>query len=76
MIKRVNLVYEIDKYLFNFQQYEIIKSFAKNFFAGKITLDNFVKDQRDLLNDFKDFDKGTRPKKYGEKKLRRDTVEI
>ena len=49
MIKRVNLVYEIDKYLFNFQQYEIIKSFAKNLFAGKITLDNFVKDQRDLL---------------------------
>ena len=49
MIKRVNLVYGIDKYLFNFQQYEITKSFAKNLFAGKITLDNFVKDQRDLL---------------------------
>ena len=76
MIKRVNLVYEIDKYLFNFQQYEIIKSFAKNLFAGKITLHNFVKDQRDLLNDFKDFDKGTRPKKYGEEKLRIYTVEI
>ena len=74
MIKRVNLVYKIDKYLFNFQQYETIKSFAKNLLLVKLL--QIIKDQFDLLNDFKDFDKGTRPKKYGEKKLRRDTVEI
>ena len=36
MIKRVNLVYKIDKYLFNFQQYETIKSFAKNLLLVKL----------------------------------------
>ena len=39
----------------------------KNIFGGKITLVNADKDQCDLLNDFIDFKKWTKPK-YIEKK--------
>ena len=60
ILKREDLVYKTDKYSYNFQQYETIRPFDKNIFAGKITLDNAGKDQSDLSNDFVDFRKGAK----------------
>ena len=60
ILKREDLLYQRDKYVYNFQQFETIRSFAKTIFAGKITLDNADKDQSDLLNDFIDFKKETK----------------
>ena len=57
-----DLVYETDKYVYNFQQYETIRSFGKYIFAGKITLDNADKDQSNLLNEFIDSNKTTKPR--------------
>ena len=43
------LIYKTKKYLYNFQHFETIRSFANKIFAGKITLDDLNKDQIDLL---------------------------
>ena len=75
MIKIEDLVYKINKYMHNFQQYKTVRSFEKKiFFTGKVTLDNSDKGQRDLLNDFKDFNKRPKPKNIEKKKLERDGV--
>ena len=68
-------VYKTDKFVYKFLQFEKIGSFAKYILAGKITLDNTDKDQSDLLNDFIDFRKRTKPKDLEKKQLKRDTIE-
>ena len=55
IVKGEHVVYETNKYVDNFQQYETIRSFSKNIFAHIINLDNADKDQSDLLNDCIDF---------------------
>ena len=40
IVKIEDLVYKTDKYVHNFQQYEIIRSFSKSIFARKISLDD------------------------------------
>ena len=62
IVKREYLVYEANKYVNDFQQYEIVRYFVNNIFAGKITLDNADKDQGDSLNDFVDFNKRAKPR--------------
>ena len=73
-VKRGDLVYETDKYVYNFQQFEAITSFTKNIFYNKINLDEADKAQIDLLNDFLDFQKGARARDIKNKKLKRDNV--
>ena len=48
MVKRENLIYETNKYIFNFQKFQTIRCFAKNIYDSKTTLDNADKDQDDL----------------------------
>ena len=55
ILKRKDLVYKTNKYAYNLQQYKIIRSSAKNFFAGKITLDNADENQSDFLNKFREW---------------------
>ena len=43
-VKKEDLVYETDKYVYNFQHYETIRSFAKYIFDPKIALENTNKD--------------------------------
>ena len=57
IVKGEHVVYETNKYVDNFQQYETIRSFSKNIFAHIINLDNADNDQSDLLNDCIDFNK-------------------
>ena len=60
ILKREDLIHKTSKSVHNFQQYETIRYFSNNIFAGKITLGKVSKDRRDLLNYFIDFKKGTR----------------
>ena len=69
-VKRGDLVYETDKYVDNFQQFEAITSFTKNIFYNKINLDEADKAQIDFL----DFQKGARARDIKNKKLKRDNV--
>ena len=44
-----NLLYETNKYVYNFQQYKTIRTFASNILR-KITLNDADKNQIELLN--------------------------
>ena len=73
IVNRENLIYEARKYVQNLQQFETIRSFSKNVFADKITLNDADKDQGDLLVEVIDFSKDTKPRNIKSKKLERDT---
>ena len=47
-IKRKDLTYNINKCKYNFQQYEIRRSFDESIYAGKITKDEAEEDQSNL----------------------------
>ena len=48
-IKRKDLEYETKKYIYDFQQYEKIRSFCDNIYTGKVNIDEAEKDQSNLL---------------------------
>ena len=70
ILKGEGLVYEPDKYVNNFRQFESIISFAKNVFSRKISLDDTDKDQSDLSNKFIGFNKITRTRDIEKRKLK------
>ena len=49
MVTREILIFERNKSMQDFQQFETIRSFDKNFVGGKISLNNADEDQSDLL---------------------------
>ena len=74
-IKRKNLIYKTNKYEYDFQQYETIKSFDENIYTGKINIDEAEMDQSNLLENMVEFNEISRLKK---KKIRkkRNTFKI
>ena len=74
-IKRKDLIYKTNKYEYDFQQYETIKSFDENIYTGKINIDEAEMDQSNLLENMVEFNEISRPKK---KKIRkkRNTFKI
>ena len=48
-IKRNYLKYETKKCIYDFQQYDTIRSFGNNIYNGKINIDEAEKDQSNLL---------------------------
>ena len=67
IVKREDLVFKTNKYLYYFQQNKTIRPFSKNIFAGRTTLDKADRNQHDLLNDFIDFTERTKPRNIEEK---------
>ena len=67
-IKRKDLIYKTNKYEYDFQQYETIKSFDENIYTGKINIDEAEMDQSNLLENMVEFNEISRPKK---KKIRK-----
>ena len=57
MANRRASMFEGSKYVHNFQQFETIRSFAKNILGGKITLNNTDEDQSNLLDKVMTFKK-------------------
>ena len=75
IVNRENLIYKTNKYVYNFQQFETIKFFAKNIFAGQSTLDNADKYQSNLLHEIFDFNKNMKPRSFRKKKQKEDTLD-
>ena len=50
LVNTGDLFYETDKYVYNFQQYQTIRSFGKIIFRCKITLNDAKKDHTYLLD--------------------------
>ena len=67
------MIYEIIKYVFNFQQLQAIRPFDDTIFDGKITQDKTNKKQRNLLSTILEFNSRARPKSKTDKKKNRDT---
>ena len=53
-IKRKDFIYRTNKYKYNFQQYETIRSFGETIYIGKISTDKAEMDQSNLLRNFKE----------------------
>ena len=68
-IKRKNLKYETNKYMYDFQQSEMIRSFGDSIYAGKISIDEM--DQSNHLENMIEFNDKTRPKKKKEEKKKK-----
>ena len=54
-IDREKLVYKTDKHTYDFRKFNTIRTFGKDIYSGKITLDEADESQSDLLNEIKTF---------------------
>ena len=70
MKNREDLIFKINKHIYNFQQFEAIKPFAKNVLGGKTTLNNADEYQSNLLVETMNLKKNTKPKTTEKKKER------
>ena len=68
---RKDLIYETNKYVFNFQQFKTIKSFGESIFSCKITLDETDKKQGNLLNNIIYFNSRTKPRVKSDKEKKK-----
>ena len=71
MVKGGDLSYETRKYVYNFQQFETMRSSAKNNFAGKINLNYADKEQSNSSIEILEFNDNTKPKETQRKKQKR-----
>ena len=67
-IKRKDLKYETKKHIYDFQQYEKIRSFGESIYTGKAKLVEAEEDQSNLLKDIVEFDNKSRTKEGKGKK--------
>ena len=47
--------YETKKYIYDFQQYDTIRSFGDNIYTGKVNIDEAQMDQSNLLINWEEF---------------------
>ena len=69
-IRGKDIVYKRNKCKHDFQQYESIRFISDSFYNGKISIDEAVIDQRNLLDGLKNFSVRARPK-TGEGKIKK-----
>ena len=62
-IKKKNLKYETTKYVYDFQQYDTIRSFRDNIYTEKINLDEGEIDQSNLLKNWDSFSEKSKLKR-------------
>ena len=62
-IKRKELIYKANKYKYDFQQYETIRSFGESIYAGKITRDDAEEDQSNLFKNIVEFNEKNKNKR-------------
>ena len=75
--KRRDLIYKTNKYKYDFQQYETIRSFSDSIFAGKINIDEAEMNQSNLLKNMVEFNEQFKlRKKEDKKKKKKKKIEI
>ena len=70
-IKRNYLKYETNKYIFDFQQFETVRSFGDNIYTGKSSIDEAQMDQSNFLESMVQCDNKTRQNKKNVTKKRK-----
>ena len=61
-IERKDLIYKANKYKYDFQQYETIRSFGNNIYNGKFSIDEAEMDGTNLLEIMIKFNNKSKPK--------------
>ena len=69
--KRRDLIYKTNKYKYDFQQYETIRSFSDSIFAGKINIDEAEMNQSNLLKNMVEFNEQSKLRKKEDKKKKK-----
>ena len=74
-IDRVKLVYKTDKHTYDFRKVNTIRTFGKDIYNGKITLEEADESQSDLLSKIKTFNEKTRPKTFWQKEIKENALD-
>ena len=69
-VDREKLIYETDEYTYSFKNFQTIKTFGRDIYEGKITIEEANEYQTDLLAEIMNFRKNTKPRSQ-EKKTRK-----
>ena len=73
--KRKDLLYKTNKYIYDFQQYETIRSFGEDIYTSKSNIDEAEMDQINLLENLVEFNDNSRPRTIEGKDKKTDTEE-
>ena len=65
------MVFDADKYRYDFRTFKTIRTFGKDIYEGKITLEEADKEQSYLADEIDKFIKETRPKNVDKKRERK-----
>ena len=69
-VDREKLIYETNEYTYSFKNFQTIKTFGRDIYEGKITIEEANEYQTDLLAEIMNFRKNTKPRSQ-EKKTRK-----
>ena len=72
-IKREDLKYKTKNYIYDFQQYETIRSFGGSIYTQNISIVETQEDQNNLLKNIVEFNNKSRPKNKEVEDKKRDT---
>ena len=70
-IDREKLVYRASEYTYNFGNFRTVKTFGRDIYEGKITLEEANTDQDNILRDIRNFNNKATPQKYNKKQKKR-----
>ena len=69
-VDREKLIYKTNEYTYSFENFQAIKTFGRDIYEGKITIEEADEYQKDLLVEIMSFSKNTKPRSQ-EKKTRK-----
>ena len=73
-IDREKLVYKTDRHTYDFRKFNAIRTFGKDIYNGKITLEEVHESQSDLLYEIKTFNDKARQKATWHKEMKEDVI--
>ena len=69
-VDREKLIYETNEYTYSFKNFQTMKTFGRDIYEGKITIEQANEYQTDLLAEIMNFRKNTKPRSQEKKKKR------
>ena len=66
---------KLKKHTYDFRKFNTIRTFGKDLYNSKITLEEADESQSDLLDEIKTFDNKTRPKTFWQKEIKKITLD-
>ena len=67
-VNREKLIYETNEYTYSFKNFQTIKTFGRDIYEGKITIEETDKYQTDLIAKIMNFRKNTKPRSQEKKR--------